>query len=243
MELKNYQEDVVLRAIEIALEDQHELRSDRDFVNDVAAYVLNRVPPRYVMSERGFLRLAMEHLDNDGPGESLANVIELMMLVNQGVEIVQGRRSPEAAVAPKPNGSGELGPAAGAEYVHNYPQIIGRVVERESGDPVYGATVTMHLDGDLAPPAAGGWPNPYITREETRGHFSFWPHCTRSESSRLAGQLLFTVAHPRYEPFRHVEQIVTEGSVAATSTIHGDRILSLPTFTVRRNGSMPGRTV
>ncbi|MCK4515693.1 MAG: late competence development ComFB family protein, partial [Spirochaetaceae bacterium] len=63
MKLKNYQEDVVLRAIDIALEDQSEVVSDPAFVNDVAAYVLNRVPPRYVMSERGFLRLTVEELE------------------------------------------------------------------------------------------------------------------------------------------------------------------------------------
>ncbi|MFW5738708.1 MAG: late competence development ComFB family protein [Spirochaetota bacterium] len=81
MRLKNYQEDVVFRAIEIALEDQQDLLSDEAFVNDVAAYVLNRVPPRYVMSERGFLRLALEHTEEADQDRSLANVIELMMLV------------------------------------------------------------------------------------------------------------------------------------------------------------------
>ncbi|MFW5745893.1 MAG: late competence development ComFB family protein, partial [Spirochaetota bacterium] len=115
MRLKNYQEDVVFRAIEIALEDQQDLLSDEAFVNDVAAYVLNRVPPRYVMSERGFLRLALEHTDEADQDRSLANVIELMMLVNRGVDIVGSRRSSEsherAAVAGRP----DSGPAPGLE--------------------------------------------------------------------------------------------------------------------------------
>ena len=48
-------------AIDIVLEDEPELRADEGFIYDVAAYVLNRIPPRYLMSERGFLRHAVEH--------------------------------------------------------------------------------------------------------------------------------------------------------------------------------------
>ncbi|MFP4114812.1 MAG: late competence development ComFB family protein [Spirochaetota bacterium] len=239
MELKNYQEDLVLRAIEIALEDHEDLVTDRDFVNDVAAYVLNRVPPRYVMSERGFLRLALEQLEDEPQDRSLANVIELMILVNRGVEVVKGRRSAEPVPRP-PRLSEEPDLATGAEYVHNYPQILGTVVDGPSGDPVYGAIVTMHLDGDVAPPADSGWPNPYVTREETRGHFSFWPHATRSDRPELVGALLFTVEHASYAPFRHVEQVATKGGYSPTRTIRGDSILSLPPFVLQPAGDSDG---
>ncbi|MBU8913747.1 MAG: late competence development ComFB family protein, partial [Spirochaetales bacterium] len=127
MKLKNYQEDVVLRAIDIALEDQPELVSDPAFVNDVAAYVLNRVPPRYVMSERGFLRLTVEQLEEGNGNQSLANIIELMILVNRGIEIVRSRRPSSASVAS--SGSDAPGPEEPNEFVHNYPQFIGRVVD------------------------------------------------------------------------------------------------------------------
>ena len=236
MRLKNYQEDVVFRAIEIALEDQPELLSDDAFVNDVAAYVLNRVPPRYVMSERGFLRLALEHSDEANGDRSLANVIELMMLVNRGVEIVGCRRSavPDESAAPDPTRltglEGGLTAEPTLEYVHNYPQIIGRVVDAESGSPVVDATVTLFIDGDLVPPAAKGWQNPYVTHEQTRGHFSFWPRAAKSDALELHGQMLFTVDHPAYEPFSHAEPVTTHAAFDAARTISGDRIVSLRTF-------------
>lgn len=237
MRLKNYQEDVVLRAIEIALEDQPELLDDEHFVNDVAAYVLNRVPPRYVMSERGFLRLALDHMGEAAQDDSLANVIELMFLVNRGVEIVQKRRT-EAPIEPRSDGPpDEFELPAGVQYVHNYPQIIGRVIDGTNGEPIYGAVVTMHIDGDRVPPAAAGWQNPYVTREQTRGHFSFWPHATRSEEATLTGELLFTVEHPAYERFSHVERITTEGAFDAEETISGDRIHSLRPFSLEPNRS------
>ncbi|HKJ85022.1 MAG TPA: late competence development ComFB family protein [Spirochaetia bacterium] len=229
MKLKNYQEDVVLRAIEIALEDQPELLSDESFVNDVAAYVLNRIPPRYVMSERGFLRLALEHLDDSEHDRSLANVIELMLLVNRGVELVGSRRS-EPSVSREAVRDEGLAADPGVEYLHNYPQIIGKVVDAETGEPVSGARVMMHVDGDLVPPAANGWQNPCVTQEQTRGHFSFWPRSTRSVEQELSAEVLFTVEHPDYAEFRSVSRIRTEGEFGPQQTIRGDKIVSLAPF-------------
>lgn len=234
MELKNYQEDVVLRAIEIALEETPELLDDERFVKDVAAYVLNRVPPRYVMSERGFLRLAVEHLEEAEQEKSLANVIELMMLVNRGVELVRERRSVEPECENHVQPTEGLDAPIGPEYVHNYPQFVGRVVDSVSREPVFDARVSMHIDGDLAPPGGRGWQNPYFTRKETGGHFSFWPRATRSEKRMLSGELLFTVDHPDYVPFRHVEILVTEGGFDAERTLYADKIVSLAAFALEK---------
>ncbi len=229
MRLKNYQEDVVLRAVEIALEEQPEQLSDESFVNDVAAYVLNRIPPRYVMSERGFLRLALEHLDDDEHDRSLANVIELMLLVNRGIELVRSRRT-EPSISRDAARDEGLAAAPGVEYLHNYPQIIGKIVDSETGEPVFGAKVTMHIDGDLVPPAANGWQNPCVTQEQTRGHFSFWPRSTRSVEQKLSAEVLFTVEHPDYAGFRSVARIETEGEFGPQQTIRGDKIVSLAPF-------------
>lgn len=246
MKLKNYQEDIVLRAVQIALEDQPDLLSDDDFVNDVAAFVLNRVPPRYVMSERGFLRLTLEHLDDDDHDRSLANVIELMMLVNRGVELVQGRRSlPDAPDPRRDEGDRVIGlgeSVLGAvEFVHNYPQIIGRTVDARSGEPVLGATVTMYVNGDLAPAAGAGWINPYVTNGQTRGHFSFWPRPIRSERHERSDEVLFTVEHPDYETFQHVERVSTQGEFDTAQVIQGDRILSLAPFELQPAAVPEGR--
>jgi len=229
MKLKNYQEDVVLRAVEIALEDRPELLSDESFVNDVAAYVLNRIPPRYVMSERGFLRLALEHLDDDEHDRSLANVIELMLLVNRGVDLVGSRRS-EPSVSREEVRDEGFAADAGVEYLHNYPQIIGKVVDAQTGAPIAGARVTMHIDGDLVPPAASGWQNPCVTQDQTRGHFSFWPRSTRSAEQNLSAEVLFTVEHPDYAGFRSVARVETEGEFGPQQTIRGDKIYSLAPF-------------
>jgi competence protein ComFB len=246
MKLKNYQEDIVLRAIEIALEDEPNLLADEGFVNDVAAYVLNRVPPRYVMSERGFLRLALEHADEEAGGKSMANVIELMMLVNRGLELVQSRRrSNETSLHPDQEHDGDDPESepfvptdedeARFELVHNFPQLIGRVVDAGTTDPVYGAIVKMSVDGRPALPPRSGWENPYITREKTHGHFSFWPHPVQSEDERLTTTVRFAVDHPDYEPFLFEATVESEGSLVRSDVIKGDQIISLDPFVLRPN--------
>jgi len=226
MKLKNYQEDVVLRAIDIALEDQPELVSDASFVNDVAAYVLNRIPPRYVMSERGFLRLTVEQLEEGNGKRSLANIIELMILVNRGIEIVQSRR-PKASGAAREDVEG---PESANEFVHNYPQFIGRIVDDESDEPVFGAVVSLYMDGDLVPPAEPGWSNPYRTNPQTKGFFSFWPHAAKNEHEVAVCQVLFTIEHPDYEVLSHTEAVTTRGAFERNTAIYGEEVVNIGTL-------------
>lgn len=228
MKLKNYQEDVVLRAVDIALEDQPELVTDTAFVNDVAAYVLNRVPPRYVMSERGFLRLTVEELEEGNGKRSLANIIELMLLVNRGIEIVRSRRPPPESIDPGP--SDAAGPEEPNEFVHNYPQFIGRVVDDATDEPIYGAVVTIHLDGDEVPPAEPGWSNPYRTHPQTKAFFSFWPHPAKGEHEVAICQILFTAEHPDYESFARAESITTRGAFERATAIYGEEVVNIGTL-------------
>jgi hypothetical protein len=92
MKLKNYQEDIVLHVIDIILEDHPEIEADETLISDVAAYVLNRIPAKYIMSERGFTRLASQQLAEDDDENSLLDLVQLMMLVSKGMELVKSRR-------------------------------------------------------------------------------------------------------------------------------------------------------
>jgi competence protein ComFB len=224
MKLKNYQEDVVLRAIDIALEDQPGLVSEAAFVNDVAAYVLNRVPPRYVMSERGFLRLTVEQLEEGDGNRSLANIIELMILVNRGIQIVQSRRPSPIPIADEGDSTS---PEEPNEFVHNYPQFIGRVVDDTTDEPVFGAVVSLHMDGDLVPPAEPGWSNPYRTHPQTKAFFSFWPHAAKSEHEVAVCQILFTTDHPDYESGAYTENITTRGAFERKTAIYGEEVVNI----------------
>ncbi len=229
MRLKNYQEEVVLRAIEIALEDQPALRNDDQLVNDVAAYVLNRVPPKYIMSERGFLRLAAADLDDQLGGKQLLNIIELMILVNRGVDVVSTRRRREGSAAR------QIQNEPGSDFVHNFPQLIGRVVAAETGHPVNGATVTLYRDGSPVPPADSGWENPYVTHLSTNGYFSFWPEPFQSAQEDSVVVLRVTVEHPDYQLLSLEKTVETEGVFQRLEQIQSERIVNLGELRVAAN--------
>ena len=201
MQLRNYQEDVVLKAIQIALEGRPELAADPAVINDVAAYALNRLPPRYIMSERGFTRLAAEHFDD----ESLGSMVGILMLVNEGISLVERRRPPAGAVAaPKP-----LSVEEQVMPMHTMPQVFGKVVSRETGAPVHGAEVLLLVNGVQAEEARAGWPNPCTVVGGANGYYSFWPAPVRCADDTAEFLLEVQVTHPDYLPERAQTTIAT----------------------------------
>ena len=204
VQLRNYQEDVVLKAIEIALKGRPELAGDPAVVNDVAAYALNRLPPRYIMSERGFTRLAAEHFDD----ESLGGMVSILMLVNEGVALVEKRR---------PAGGGVpvvklLSIEEQVMPMHTMPQVFGKVISAETGTPVHGAQVLLLINGAPAEAARAGWPNPCTVVHGANGYYSFWPAPKRCPDEHAEFRLTVKVEHPDYLPAR-AETTVTTGCV------------------------------
>ena len=229
MQLKNYQEDIVLHVLDIVLENQPELKNDIMFINDVAAYVLNRIPPKYIMSERGFTRLASLHLLNEQNGRGMVPLVELVGLIQSGIEIVRGRRKVqfenELFIQPEL----EIQEVGRMEYYHNFPQIIGRAVDGMTRRPLYNAWVTLYIDGNRAEPAEPGWINPYITNFATEGVYSFWPKAIRHSGQSKKTSVKITIAHEEYKPF-HIERTVrTEGTFRVYNFIHGGSIINLET--------------
>lgn len=239
MKVKNYQEDIVLHVLDIVLEKQPELKSDITFFNDVAAYVLNRIPPKYIMSERGFTRLASLHLLNERNGQGMVSLVELVGLINRGIEIVKGRR--KAPVERELFSYSEIGlpevkvpDARDTEYFHNFPQIIGRVVDESTRKPVYNACVTLYIDGEKALPAEPGWINPYITNIATEGVYSFWPQALKHKAQSKKSEVQVTIEHENYRPITIEKKVRTEGAFRVYNFIHGESIINLETSCLKR---------
>jgi competence protein ComFB len=228
MDLKNYQEDLVLHIARIVLEDRPDVKQSEGLLLDVAAYALNRLPPRYILSERGFTRLAADHYIEADNGNGLAGMVEVLLLVNKAVDTIAGRRKPS-----------DGRPATGEEeqallgYWHNLPYLIGRVAER--GNAVVGASVTLYVNGKLASPATeAGWINPYVTNAATRGFYSFLPKSCRSRERTRHFRLRLAVAHPDFREASLERTLQTEGEFSPLDRIDSDHILSLGTLNLVR---------
>jgi hypothetical protein len=190
MRLKNYNEDLVLETVKIVLRDREDVQATRAFVLDVAAYALNRIPPKYITSERGLTRELIQAGGGNGNGEEgerLLNVIELITLVNRAVDVVVRRRRDNGPARPAHRSE----PADDADlhltYFYNMPHIFGRIVDAGDRTPVIAAEATLWINERVSVPAEPGWRNPYTTNEQTKGYFSFWRLlCPRLHQGRQA---------------------------------------------------------
>jgi competence protein ComFB len=196
MKLRNYQEDVVLNAITIALEEREDLEKNDIFIKDVAAYVLNRLPPRYIMSERGFIRLASEFYEENK--KTLVNAIELMFLVNKGIDVVTKRPRFDVVQPDQKREAADL-QDNDSGLLHSFPQILGRVLTNKEKKYLADARVRLYIDGELSEPAEPTWENPYITREQTKGFFSFWPKPFYSPEKKVVHSIKIEIEHPDFE--------------------------------------------
>jgi hypothetical protein len=226
MKLKNYQEDLVLYLADIVIKDRPDIEGDNDLLHDVAAYTLNRLPPRYIMSERGFTRLAADHWVDSENEDGLAGLVEVLILVNKAIDIVKSRRKSGKPAAETEHPAEEELPDV-RKYWHNLPYLIGRVLEKNTRRPVLDARVRFTIDGRLAKPAEAGWLNPYHTNAGTKGFYSFLPKPIRSRSRSKTFTLGLSIEHRDYQPVIVEHEIETQGELTTYQFIRSDQILNL----------------
>jgi hypothetical protein len=241
MKLRNYQEEIVLAVIPLVLEDHPDIVADDTLVHDVAAYVLNRLPPRYIMSERGLTRIAAEQwlLDPDerakrgakGPADpALLGMVGLLILVNKAVEVVAGRRAAAGRTHPQRRGRKPAGTMDfDSGYWHNFPQIIGRVLDAKRKTAVVGATVTLQAGKLGVLRTERGWSNPCTIQEKTDGYFSLWPHALRDSKENRLVAMTFTFQHPGYATATVVHRYHSRGELVAGEELRLDQVINLGT--------------
>lgn len=221
MKLKNYQEDIVLHLIELILQEQSQKNGyDEFFINDVAAYTLNRLKPKYIMSERGVTRFISSNLDDSEPDTGLSEYVKIMLLINHAVWIVQSRRTADVQGTADPHE--EI-----MEGVHNYPFMVGKVINPKDRIPA-GAELTLMLNGELAVSAEPGWPNPYVLHEHTKGYYSFWPAPSSCSQNELEHYVEIIAKHPEYGDRRVETTLTTTKEPVKTDAIQDEHIFELP---------------
>ena len=112
----------------------------------------------------------------------------LPVIVNKGIEVVKERRRTVVPTGAYSFYGTTVPDIKNIEYIHNFPQFIGRVKDSDSKKPVNNACITMYIDGLKAYPAEPGWINPYFTNALTRGVYSFWPQAIKSTANKSAQQ-------------------------------------------------------
>ncbi|MFW5684805.1 MAG: late competence development ComFB family protein [Spirochaetota bacterium] len=195
--IHNIMEEAVLRVVdEICDEDQ--ARPDSRYCTtsecrmDVACFVLNRVPQRYVSSARGQAHTELE-LAND---QQL--FVDLVTLTHEGLKRVSSVRRAFYGDA-NTYVESVRGP-------HCYlPTIKGRLFDGTTFELMSEVTVSLLRDDDPVRMIDSRWQNPYEIVSNTAGTYLFWPAPveTDADGERHTFEFEIRVEAPGYDPFHH----------------------------------------
>ena len=169
MRVKNFQENVVYGTLTTILESQYpDLVSNETIRNDIAAFVLNKLPPRYITSERGYTRFVGAMLYK--PDQK--DIIKIITLINHAIEIVLTRRKePET----QESTARDISFDSNSSFLR-FPVIVGTVRDQKTKQPIEGTTISLYDKGNkIVGMGSKRWRNPTTTQKETFAYFSLWP--------------------------------------------------------------------
>ena len=182
MNVHNLMEDIVTKAVNtlydrVKNENVAWLTCDCENCRlDTVSYVLNRLPPKYVVSGRGVTHnaefLASSQLQADI--DSLA--LEGMRTVSTTKRPFHSENRKDCEV------SNDLGKKKAA---FNFFTFMGVVLDGNTFEPVSEAEITLKVDGKVAEMVDKTWSNPYHLVRSTKGVYSFWVKSIPAKKSGL----------------------------------------------------------
>jgi competence protein ComFB len=227
MEIHNTTEDIVFAKVteifDAAAKDKDSIFCTCEQCRmDAACYVLNRVEPRYVVSNRGVARIQRDAI---GYQQLEADVVSLAY---DGIKRVNHNQ--------RPNFQHSSGPGQPLieknSPVYNIPTIIGRLFNGSDFAPIVDGRAELRLNGELAAMRNGNWQNPYVLVDKTEGTFTFWPMPVPAEavSAPKIFEFSLRVEAPGLEPLNHFFQIPVTSEAQATASYSLDRTFKLPSL-------------
>ncbi len=160
MSFRNLMEDITRTAVEEVIKKDNELTQINSNVDDIAAYVLNRVPPKYVTSERGMLHGKLQ------ARLATQQKTDVFMLIYEAIEVIKKRRNKDEITGHTKFADCEL---------KRFPHIIGQVLEETTFSVIPDVEITLYFGNSKCSMVDSDWKNPYKTNKATMGYYHFWP--------------------------------------------------------------------
>ena len=132
---------------------------------DTICYVLNRLPPRYVVSGRGITH-------NTAFLKDVQLSADIDRLALEGMKLVSTAKRPYHKY-------GHLNASEGAKKtsstpVFNFPTFVGNVYDGSTFEPLPDARILLKEGNTVASMMDSSWLNPCKTFAVTNGSYSFW---------------------------------------------------------------------
>lgn len=184
MSIKNMMEDITGSVLEEIIKKDENVCEIDNCREDIIAYVLNRIPPKYVTSERGIL-----HAELDSRFK-FQEKSDILFLIHEAISVINKRRN---------NSPSEL-----EKNISNsdffFPHILGEVLEETTFSIIPDIEVSLLKDGKLVSMVDSNWQNPYHTNSAIKGYFHFWPDATDNNinsGDEIEFELKFN--HPKFK--------------------------------------------
>ncbi|NPV01017.1 MAG: late competence development ComFB family protein [Brevinematales bacterium] len=158
LELKNILEDVVMDVIN-DLENSKQGSITQNQKVELASYVLNRIKPMYITSDRGFTNIVNKYKNDP---QFLADI---MIRVDEALKLVK-----KTSISAQNDQDFDK-----SKPYFIFPKIIGRVISSRSMMPVEDATAQLFINGKLSKMEFSDWNNPVVLKKGDDGSYSFAP--------------------------------------------------------------------
>ena len=168
MNVHNMMEDLVSAEVNTLYEQVKKAKSPwltcdcKNCRLDTISYVLNRIPPRYVVSGRG-----VTHSNEIFEDHQL--IADISAVAMDGLRIISSTKRPFHSL---PRKDCEVQKEESPSF--NFPTFTGTLLDGNTFEPIIGAKVLLKLDGNPVEMVDMTWSNPVQTFQSTKGAFSFW---------------------------------------------------------------------
>jgi competence protein ComFB len=218
MDIHNTNEDLVFESVQKIFDEIQRGGNPEQFCMcyqcriDTICYTLNRIPPNYIVSNRGFTRTYQEGIQQQQSEADInALIYKGLRLVNHNMRTTASHEETGAVVH-------KIIPP-----LFDIPTIAGRIFHGVSFEPVVGVDVELYYNGELVQMRNSNWQNPYRIVSNTPSIFSFWPTPFIADVPEVTKEFKFTlkVNSPDYEPLSHFF------AISLTSKFHNPQSYTL----------------
>jgi competence protein ComFB len=225
MELHNTVEDLIIGQVEDIFGALEHGANPEKFCTcdqcrmDTACYVLNRVAPRYIVSNRGAARVEQESIERQ------QRDADITALIWEGLKRVNHTQRPTAS-----HKSHNAAGAASHEPVFNIPTIVGRLFNGNNFSPLADVKVELLRDGEMVTMKDSNWQNPYNLVANTVGTFTFWPSPIPASApdERKSFEYAIRVESPDFDTLHHFFKIPVISEIQASPSFNMGRTFKLP---------------
>ncbi|GHT82012.1 hypothetical protein FACS1894137_00130 [Spirochaetia bacterium] len=223
MEIHNTSEEIVFSAIDdICTSIKKQGNADNFCLCDqcridAACFVLNRIPPHYIMSNRGAARIDQGSLRQQKDAD-------VVSLVYEAIKRVSHNQRPNIDHTQGPVKKSARTPA------FNIPTIIGRAFNGANFSPLADIQVELRRDGKLAEMKNRNWQNPCTLVANTQGTFTFWPESIPAQEADIHSSFEYSIKIEAagFETLSHFFKVPVLSEDGDAESFSMDRTLKLP---------------